>query len=214
MGLQKRVLFIRHAESEANAGRPTSEHSSIALTALGAKQGICIVNGIDSRPCLVIVTPFLRTQQTARPLLEKFLDVPVETWPLQEYQFIAQRHCLNTTDAQRRPVVDAYWQRCDPTYINGYGPESFRKFRARIMGSIKALEKRSEHFIVVFAHGHVIRAIRQYFSLGPGLSNDRCMQHYRDEMLPIEIQNASIHPCHYGGSAWQTGDIINRDGFS
>jgi len=68
----KQIWFIRHAESEANAGLPTSDPASIALTAKGFEQAKLVSELIDIEPGLVIMSSYIRTQQTAEPFLKKY----------------------------------------------------------------------------------------------------------------------------------------------
>jgi broad specificity phosphatase PhoE len=75
------VAFIRHAESESNAGLPTTDPASIALTENGRLQAVDFAEKITQQPDLVIVTSYLRTSQTALPLVNRFIGTKVETWP-------------------------------------------------------------------------------------------------------------------------------------
>jgi broad specificity phosphatase PhoE len=54
----KTVWFIRHAESEANAGLPTSDPKSIELTKKGFEQAKLVSELIDVEPDLVIMWRF------------------------------------------------------------------------------------------------------------------------------------------------------------
>jgi broad specificity phosphatase PhoE len=72
------VWFIRHGQSIANAGQVTEGTASVPLTALGHQQALAVSTLITTAPDLIVVTPYLRTQQTAVPTLEKFPDVGLE----------------------------------------------------------------------------------------------------------------------------------------
>ena len=39
-------------------------------------------------PSLIVTSLFLRTQQTAAPTIERFPDVPVEVWPIEEFTYL------------------------------------------------------------------------------------------------------------------------------
>nr|WP_199159172.1 histidine phosphatase family protein [Pedobacter sp. ASV2] len=204
----KNVWFIRHAESVANVGLPTSDFGEIGLTIKGFEQADTLAHGINKTPDLIVVTPFLRTQQTAKALIEKYPNVPTEIWPLQEYQFLAQQYCINSTIKQRKPHVDDYWQKCDPEYVQGDGAESFAQFRNRVIKGINDLERRSERFIIVFAHGHVIRAICQYLDFEKNICEKANMMHYRDKMSKIDIFNATIYPKSFDGKSWSSSSVL------
>lgn len=129
----KEVWFIRHAESEANAGLVSSSPSMIPVTQKGLEQAKILSGQLTEAPGLFIITSYIRTGQTAMPTLQKFPNVPVEVWPMHEYNFLSPDTCTGTTAAQRKPMVDAYWQRCQPDYIHGNGAESFIEFKDRVI---------------------------------------------------------------------------------
>nr|WP_068891044.1 phosphoglycerate mutase family protein [Pedobacter panaciterrae] len=52
----KDVWFIRHAESLANAGLPTSYFGEIGLTIRGIEQAEALANEINKTPDLIVVT--------------------------------------------------------------------------------------------------------------------------------------------------------------
>lgn len=102
--------LVRHGESAANAGAVTTDPASIPLTEAGRGQARSTAAAIMQRPNLIVVSSYLRTRQTTAPSIERFPDVPVETWPVQEFTYLSPGRCAGTTTAQRRPLVEAYWQ--------------------------------------------------------------------------------------------------------
>nr|WP_067063137.1 histidine phosphatase family protein [Mucilaginibacter sp. L294] len=190
----KEVWFIRHGESEANAGFATTDHARISLTEVGHMQSTKLADRLEKQPNLFIVTSFLRTQQTAEPALNKYPDVPIEVWPLHEFDYLSASQCVNTTAADRKPWVNEFWSRCDPDYVHGTGAESFFSFRQRVVNCITDLEFRKENLIVVFTHGQVMRAIYQYVAFG---RQPLSMKLFRDEMLKISVPNTGVFKCRY-----------------
>lgn len=160
----KEVWFIRHGESASNVGLKTSDTGTIPITEFGVQQAEALAKQINKKPDLIIHSNFLRTLQTAKPTIEKYPDVPIEVLPLHEFDFLARSRCIDLNIEQRKPMVKAYWERCNPEYIDGDGAESFNAFIDRIIDSLKIIEAKDEKFIVVFTHGHVIRAIYHYFN--------------------------------------------------
>lgn len=57
-------------------------------------------------------------------------------------------------------MVEDYWRRCDPAFVDGAGAESFSAFLSRVRLLRARLQDASEAFIVVFAHGQVMQALR------------------------------------------------------
>lgn len=198
----KNVWFIRHAESEANAGLPTSFPEMISLTCKGIKQAKALTDLLNEKPDLIVTSKYIRTQQTAEPTINKFIDVPVEVWPLHEYDFLSPDQCINTTVDQRKPWVQEYWSRCEAIYVQGDGAESFLDFKSRIISCIKMLENNLNDFIVVFAHGHVIRAIWQYFITSSDTIDNTTMQYFRDKMAHLPVANAAIFKAAFDGNKW------------
>lgn len=155
----KEIWLIRHAESEANAGVVTSFPESIPLTERGLEQARCVAEYFDKRPDLVAVSPYLRARQTAAPLLELYPNTIVKQWSVQEFDYLAHEHCRNTTFAERKPLVAAYWSRNEPHYCDGGGAESFADFILRVRRTVEQIKIDDSKFIAIFTHGHFIQAM-------------------------------------------------------
>lgn len=206
----KQVWFIRHAESSSNAGLPSEHPGSIPLTSKGIEQAEDLCTLITDPPELFVLSPYIRTQQTAKPVLEKFPAVPVEIWPIQEYDFLSPAKCAGTTVNERKPIVRAYWERCEVDYIHGGGAESFMMFKNRVITCIKRIETSPYDFIIVFAHGHIIRAAWQYLVSGNTSIDNHCMRQYRDLLVSLTVNNAVIFKAGYDGHNWQIQEpLIN-----
>ena len=78
-----RATLIRHRQSTGNAGLPCHDLARIELTELGWEQAREAAASWTETPSLIVCSPFLRTQQTAAPTVERFPDVPVEVWPIE-----------------------------------------------------------------------------------------------------------------------------------
>jgi broad specificity phosphatase PhoE len=198
----KEVWFIRHAQSEANAGLATSVTAEISLTAYGNQQAEALSDLIDVAPQLFVVSPYIRTRQTAGPVSTKFPDVPVETWPVHEFDFLSPVQCAGTTVEQRKPWVKDYWERCEGSYVHGEGAESFAGFKNRVVACIKRLEESDHDFIVVFAHGHVMRAVWQYFITGDTFPENERMRYFRDKMKYLPVANTGIFKASFDKGTW------------
>src|SRR5689334_15812065 len=119
------IWLIRHGESESNAGLPTSDTSRIALTPRGLAQAECVAAAFTRAPSLIVVSPYLRAKQSAQPTIARFPQARVEEWQVHEYTYLSLVSRHNTTPHGRRPLIDAYWERCDPQFVDGEGAESF-----------------------------------------------------------------------------------------
>lgn len=204
----KKIWFIRHAESAANAGLPTSMPDTIPLTEKGIAQAHELADQINEPPQLFVVTRFIRTQQTAKPTLEKFPEVPVEIWPMHEFDFLSPAQCIDTTVDERKPWVLNYWERCEAGYVHGEGAESFAAFKNRVIAGVKLLEASPHDFIIVFAHGHVMRAVWQYFAAKSTTINDDCMRYFRDTMTLLPVPNTAIFKATFSRNGWRMDEPV------
>lgn len=187
------IWLIRHGESEANAGLPTTHPASVALTARGMEQAACIPRAFDAPPALLVTSPYLRTQQTARPLIERFGALRQEEWPIQEFTFLAPARYVNTTYLDRRPVVEAFWSRSDPRHIDGEGAESFADLIGRVERTLARLrELGPDGLAAVFTHGVFMRVALWLLLAGPGPLNTERMRRCYGFIRSLAVPNAAI----------------------
>jgi len=150
--------FIRHVESESNAGLKTTSPQSINITEKGKLQAQCIANYIQEKPNLFIHSPYVRTEQTGKALFEKFPDVPVEIWPIEEFTYLPHRDYYKTTTKQRYPKAQKYFRKGDPDHITGDGAESFNQFRKRLKVTFDRLCQLEAEHTIILGHGWFLRA--------------------------------------------------------
>ena len=157
--MTKEVWLIRHAESTANAGAVAGDDPAVSpLTEYGHAQAKALASVFDRAPDLFVVSPYLRTHETAAPAMARFPDVPVEIWPVQELTYLAPARCVGLNTAGRRPMVEEYWQRCDPLWIDGEGAKSFSKVLERVRTLAERIAALSLPLIAIFTHGLFMRA--------------------------------------------------------
>lgn len=154
----KEFWFIRHGESLTNAGMPSESDQTTGLTEKGSQQSGYVTNAIQQAPDLFVISPYLRTQLTAAPTLEKFPNVPVETWPIQEYTYLSHQQYAGTTNKERRNLSVSYFRKGDPDLVLGDGGESFSQFIGRVEDCIQRLKTTNHAKIILFGHGWFIRA--------------------------------------------------------
>lgn len=189
------IWLIRHGESLANAGMPTISQKSISLTPCGVKQAQAISNLFEYSPSLIVVSPHIRTNQTAQPIISRFPNTPVANWKVQEFTFLSPLRCKGTTICERQPWVDEYWTKLDPLYNDGEGAESFTDFINRVWRIVQYLQSSKHKFIAVFSHGLFIRAV-----IWAQLMNDKllCLQSMDKFLMfckSFEIENGAILKC-------------------
>lgn len=189
------IYLVRHGESTANIGMPTENHKEIPLTDKGKLQAaeaakMLLPYDID----FVVVSPFLRAIQTAeeyrrlRPEVKCFVDPRVC-----EYTYLRPAACKGMTNAERRPLRQAYWQRNDPFYVDGEGAESFVEMLMRAKSFLEDCAGMKEKNIAVFSHSQLINILlmlddREFMS--QDLKGK--MNYFRSNMRWVE--NAEIIP--------------------
>jgi 2,3-bisphosphoglycerate-dependent phosphoglycerate mutase len=193
----KKVWFIRHGESEANAGLATLDHAQITLTAKGHAQAKQLRELFPAAPDLIVTSPFLRTKQTAQPLLDTFPRVPHIEWQIHEFTFLASERLGLTTYQERLPLVETYWQTSDPFGIDGQGTESFAQFIARVQSVLDRLHHMPEQEIVVFTHGYVMYAVLWLTLVGTLEMESSSMSRFRMFTTSFSIPNTAAFFLHY-----------------
>lgn len=185
------VWLVRHGQSTSNAGLPATGHGDVPLTELGHEQARAVARRVDRQPDLLIVSPFLRARQTCAPIQQRWPKAPSETWDIFELTYLSPERCRGTTAATRKPMIDAYWQRCDPAYIDGPDAESFGSFMGRLRDFHERLVKLDGGFAVAVGHGQFFRAYMIGLTTGFDVSPD-WMRRYRVTEVATPLANGEI----------------------
>ncbi|MDC4616026.1 histidine phosphatase family protein [Acinetobacter baumannii] len=188
------IFLIRHAESEANINGKTLSHASITLSEDGHKQAqaLCLkLPEIDH----VIVSQYLRTHQTAAPLLEKYnLNFEVDKH-LYEFSYLSERKCANTNIDDRKAWVNAYWEKMDYQYKDADDAESFEDLYMRVQAIHEKLKVLAENYVqknlTVFSHGQFLQLLRMQIQRPQPISKD-LMQQFRYNLVYQPIRNTQF----------------------
>lgn len=151
--------LIRHGQSRSNAGELTVDEESTSLTSLGEEQAAHFAAYFTAVPDLIVVSPYVRTQQTAMPFRERFPTVPVEMWPVHEFSGLAPTRYHQTRASERRPWVRDFWAEADPDFVDGAGAESFTVGLVRVADFLTRLQSHPAEQIVVFTHGRFLQLV-------------------------------------------------------
>jgi broad specificity phosphatase PhoE len=174
-----RILLVRHGQSVANAGGAAPDHITNPLTELGRAQAKAFADSFNCMPTLFLHSPFLRTRQTAEPLLQRFPDVPVEEWPIHEFTYLEPTRHNGTNETQQMPHILKYWERPNPAYLDGPGAETFTQFLDRARSAILRFAQMAHGgCVVVFTHGFMMQAIRLLL-LFPHTTDAELMRNFR-----------------------------------
>jgi probable phosphoglycerate mutase len=193
--------LIRHAESEANFGLATSLPAATALTDLGRAQARRLAAWFQEPPGLLVTSAYLRTKQTAEPTSERFPDVPLEEWPVQEFTYLNSIHGQPTTAAERRPLVDAYWRRAEPDFVESPGSESLSSLLQRVDGMVERLRNHDGGPVAVFSHGVFIRAVLWSLLADAGQPTPESMRLFREFAMTSRLPNTAVIDLELGPEA-------------
>lgn len=185
----KYVRLIRHGESAANAGEASLDHASIPLTPKGVEQASLVARSFAQAPDLIVASPFTRARATAMATARAFSSVPLEIWPIHEFTYLEPARCANTTVAQRREWVDAYWSRSDPMFTDGEGAESFLDFIFRVQEFLHKLAEHPGADLAVFSHGQFINAVAWLVERKPQQIDGRAMADWREYEITNHVPN-------------------------
>ena len=203
----KEIRLIRHAESIANAGGTTSTPRDIPLSDRGHLQAKALADSITERPELMVLSPYIRTEETARPLLKRFPDCPVETLPIQEFTYLSISRCRNSTYEQRKPLVEEYWARCDPNYSDGDQAESLVELVNRARAFLRRIPEMEGELIFVFTHEQFIKTVMwEVLQLGRE-TGPEFMTAFRKFSTSFVIPNTAVMKMFFDDGEYTIGKI-------
>jgi broad specificity phosphatase PhoE len=207
-----RVTFIRHGESTGNAGIPCNDLALLELTENGWRQAREVAASWTAVPDLIVTSPYLRTQQTAQPTIERFPEVPVVVWPIQEFTYLEPSRWNGALSATRRPHIDAYWKAADPEFCDGPGAESFATLLRRAEDALARLrEVPADSQVLVFSHGQFIHAVRMVVLYPEATDKQRMLHFWRADGMPA-VQNAELVELERTEASWQLGGSLFEAG--
>lgn len=208
----KHVRMIRHAHSSANAGLPTTAPATIPLTELGQAQAQALASTLPCAPGLIVSSPFERAVATATPTAGRYPDVPLELWAVEEFTYLAPAGLVGTTQAQRKPAADAYWQAGDQLSIDGPGAESFAQLLQRAQAMLDRLAGCTAQQVVVFSHGQFIRAVAWLVLHGKRAGEPALMRQFRALDTAQPLANCASYQLSLQGGSWLTEYQLSPDG--
>lgn len=186
------VWFIRHGESISNANLVTKSPESSELTAKGHEQADYVVTAFTKRPDLIVVSPYIRTWQTAVPTIEYFKPVRVEEWPVHEFTYLHPERYNGTRGSDRANFAQGYWLRSDPFEKELDEGESFAELIERVDDMVARLREQDQEFIAMFSHGLFIRAFMWMQHIGAVTPTRELMLRFRHFLMGFQLPNCAI----------------------
>jgi broad specificity phosphatase PhoE len=181
-----RAIFLRHGQSTGNAGIPCNDLALLELTEEGWRQAREVAADWTESPSLIVTSPYLRTRQTAQPTIERFPDVSVEVWPIQEFTYLRPSRWNGTLSVDRLPHIKRYWNTADTEYCDGEGAESFGTLLRRVEASLARLERMPDNALIyLFSHGQFIQAARSIIIEREKTAREKMQQFWRPGFAAI-----------------------------
>ena len=184
------------------------EFSQIPLTQVGHEQAQALADQWDFTPSRIIVSPYLRTQQTAAPTIARFPQVPVETWDIHEFTFWDRNYWGQSSPEEAFEEVMRYWRVSDPNYRQGMNSkagysESFADLLARAETTLQRLEALPDgERVLLFTHGHFIQALRHVL-LFPHWTAEQKMQNFRVYDEENRVKNTELITLQWKEGKWR-----------
>lgn len=188
------IFLIRHAESEANINGKTLLHTLITLSEHGHKQAQALCSQLHKIDH-VIVSRYLRTHQTATPLLEKYnLTLEIDEH-VHEFSYLSERKCANTNMDDRKAWVNTYWEKMDYQHRDADDAESFEDLYIRVQAFHEKLKALTENYVqknlAVFSHGQFLQLLMMQLQQPQPLSKE-LMQQFRYNLVNQPIRNTEF----------------------
>ena len=188
------IYFIRHGESQTNAGEPVILHDGAALTERGIEQAKRVAAYLKSHTSLdlIVTSYYKRSKQTATFTQSLFPHIPTQEWMVQEFTYLASLHHEESTLEERKPMVEAYWSQADPTFADGPGSESFEALMRRAHMLDEQLRNTRFKNIAIFSHEQFITAFLWLATHRPTRLTGDSMHDLRKFLLEHPIPKGGI----------------------
>lgn len=185
------ILYVRHAESVANAGGITMPNNEIPLSEAGKLAALELAEKLPAEPALVLVSRALRTQQTAEPYCKRTGVVPTVEPLLDELSIICPSLIEGMNGAQRREIVRPLWEQPDPHRRSGPQADTFREFQERVQRFAAERLPELPDGTIVFGHG-IWCGMLQWLLAGHQAASADGMVAFRQYQQGLRMANAGI----------------------
>jgi len=189
------IYFLRHAESESNAGMEVQQHTKeTELSVRGEKQAREVIKVLKKEKFdLVIVSPFQRAQDTIKPFLDSHgKKIPTVIWPVQEFVYHSLGKKIKNSHDKKIATARKYWLAADPDYRESVGGETYREFISRIEQVCQRLIRSKYKKILVVSHGHFTKHLI-WRLLHPTLQiSKEIMADARDFTRAMKMKNTAV----------------------
>jgi alpha-ribazole phosphatase len=167
-----------------------------------------IAERLPEEPSRILVSPMIRTRQTAEPYCKR-CSVQPETIPeLAEFSVICPTLIAGLSGSQRKPFVEAYWADSDPHRRMGPSADTFMEFNERV----GEFEKRMQGLLdgtVIFGHG-IWFGLLVWRLQGNRATDGDDMRRFRRFQLALPMPNCAEYELISGAEGWAVRAIEKR----
>jgi len=190
----KKIYFVRHGESEGNAG-PVRQTKLSPLTKKGKQQANSVAKRCAEFPIeTIICSTMTRAKETAEIIL-KNISKPIEYSDL----FIERRR---PKEVYGKPKDDPIGIEVEKSIENNFhlpgfrfsNEENFEDLKKRAREALQYLANRKEENILVVTHGLFMRILVAYVLFGEKLTGEECSNF----MKGLYMENTGISAFEYG----------------
>ena len=186
------ILYVRHAESVANAGGITLPNNEIPLSEAGKQAALELAEWLPAEPALVLVSKALRTQQTAEPYCRRTGAVPVVEPLLDEFSIICPSLIEGMDGPQRRVVVRPLWEEPAPHRRSGPQADTFMEFQGRVRRFVDERLDELPDGTVVFGHG-IWLGLLLWHALGHQADDSAGVKVFRRFQQGLPVPNCAVY---------------------
>lgn len=187
----KTFIFIRHAQSTANAGAAALPQAEIPLSELGVQQAFALAPHLPPQPAMVLTSDFLRTKQTSQPYCELVGAPAKANGLLNEFSAVDVALIAGMDAQQRKPIMVEYWNEPSLTKRMGQQADTFAEFVHRVSAFKLAMHTLPDN-TVIFGHG-IWLALLVWQCLGFSCSDDKSMHAFRQFQLGLPMSNCAVY---------------------
>ena len=155
------------------------------------QQAQLIPSLLNVKPSQVLVSAFIRTQQTAQPFCELHQITPQVQPLLNEFSAISHELIAGMVGEQRRPMADAYWAEADVNQRMGLHADTFLEFNERVTGFMAELSRLPDQ-TVIFGHG-IWFGLLVWRLMGFAYQDSQSMKAFRRFQTSLPMHNSVIY---------------------
>jgi broad specificity phosphatase PhoE len=176
---RKKIYFIRHGESEGNAG-PIRQSAASHLTDHGKAQAAFMGERCMSLPLEVLVSStMMRAQETAEIISEKTGHEIISSPLFMERRRPSYQTGKDKDDPMSREIDQLVFNNFAKPGYRHSDEENFDDLKARAIAALRYLGDRPEEHIGVVTHGFFMRVVMAVVVFGETLTARECERFLR-----------------------------------